>query len=253
MRARHQLAWIAVFLLLLAATPVLAQDSPRSIIERAVTAHGGAERLSRLRAEKSTTQGKIFLPGKEGVVQFSDEITLQLPGRFKHVARVTDQNNKTTVIVQFIDGDKVLTTVDGQPHQLAAPALADLRIALELQKAARLVPLLKDPAYKLTLLNEEKVNNRQAYGVKVSAKGRKDLRLYFDHETGLLVKSEHGRDDGSGKEVLQEDFYGDFKEFGGFRRWTHIIMYRDGKKLLEAEVQDVKYFDKIDDAEFTKP
>jgi hypothetical protein len=233
--------------------PSSAQESPRSIIERAIAAHGGAERLSRLRAEKSTILGKIILPGKEGLVPFSAEVMLQLPGRLKQIARVTDANNKTITIVQIIDLDKVLVSVDGQPQQLPATALADLRVALELQRAARLVSLIKDPAFKLTALNPEKVNDRPTVGVKVAIKGRKELRLYFDRETGLLVKTEHAREDGSGKELLQEEFYGDFKDVGGFRRWTHIVAFRDGKKIMEAEVQDVKYLDKIDDAEFTKP
>ncbi len=253
MRTPAKLARMAGLILLLASAPVSGQDTPRSIVERAIAAHGGAERLSRLRAEKVNIQGKIFIPIKDGLVPFSADSTLQLPGRFKHVARVTESVDKAHTLVQIVDGDKVLVTVDGQPQTLAPAALAELRTTLDVQRAARLVPLLNDPAYHLTALPAEKVNNRSAVGVKVSMKGHKDLRLYFDSETGLLIKTEHIREDGGNKEVLQEEFYGDFKDFGGFRRWTRIVAFRDGKKLMEAELLEVKYFDKIDDAEFTKP
>jgi len=32
-----------------------------------------------------------------------------------------------------------------------------------------------------------------------------------------------------------------------------VSAYRNGKKVMEAEVTDVKYLDKVDDAEFAKP
>jgi hypothetical protein len=253
MRAPETLARIAGLLLLLPICPALAQETPRAIIERAIAAHGGAERLSRLRADKVSLQGKIVIPGKDGPVSFTADLTLQLPGRFKQVARVNEGADKSHTIVQIVDGDKVLVALDSQPQQLPPSALTELRLTMDLQRAARLVPLLTDPTYQLTALSEEKVNNRQALGVKVSGKAHKDVRLYFDRDTGLLIKTEHTRDDGNGREVLQEEFYGDFKDFGGFRRWTRIAAFRDGKKVMEAGLLDVKYFDKIDDAEFTKP
>jgi hypothetical protein len=243
-------AGMAVLLLALATDPLTAQETPRALIERAIAAHGGAERIARLRAEKLKLQGKVLAPGKD-LVTFTADWTLQLPDRFKQVARLS--SDKVHTIVQIVDANKVAVVVDDQPQPLAASALAELRTALDLQRAVRLVPLLTDRDYRLTALNPEKVNNRSVLGVKVSAKGHRDVRLYFDHETGLLVKAEQTRDDGSGKELLQEEFYGDFKDFGGFRRWTRIVVFREGKKLMEAEVLDVRYFDKFDDSEFTKP
>lgn len=246
------LATTTAALSLLAAVPAGARQTPRTVVERAVGAHGGAERLARARAEKVRLQGKIFLPGKDALVSFTAESTLQLPARFKYAARLNVANDQTNSLVQIIDGDRAAVMVDGQPQQLSPPALAELRKTLHLQRVVRLVPLLTEAGFELTPLGESKVNNRVVFGVKVSAKGQKDLRLYFDRETGLLIKTEHNIQDGS-KEVLQEEFYGDFKDFGGIRRWTRIAAFRDGKKLLEAEVLDVRYFDKIDDAEFAKP
>jgi hypothetical protein len=53
--------------------------------------------------------------------------------------------------------------------------------------------------------------------------------------------------------VVQEDFYRDFKDDQGYKRPMRIAAYRNGKKILEMELLDVKYLDKVDDAEFTKP
>jgi hypothetical protein len=252
MRAPLTSARMAGLLLLLGASPALAQETPRALLERAIAAHGGAERLNRLRADKVSMQGKIFLSAKDGLVPFSADTLVQLPSRFKFIVRTSEGPDKSHTLVQVVDGDKVLVTIDGQPHTVPAAALTEMRMAMNVQRAARLVPLLTDPAYQLTMLGEEKVNNRSALGIKVSLRGSKDVRLYFDHETGMLIKTEHARDEG-GKEELQEEFFGDFKDFGGIRRWTRIIVFREGKKVMEAEVLDVKYFDKFDETEFTKP
>jgi hypothetical protein len=130
-----------------------------------------------------------------------------------------------------------------------------MRDNLHLERSARLVPLLKDKAYDLTLLEDAKVNDQPAYVVKVAMKGRKDIRLFIDKQSNLLVKTEHPHEDPKAKkQVTQEEFYGEFKDLGGgFTRPTRITAYRDGKKVLEARLLEVSYFEKIPEAEFKQP
>src|SRR5437016_4035413 len=52
-----------------------------------------------------------------------------------------------------------------------------------------LAPLLKEKAYTLSTLDEIKVDGKPAVGVKVSAKGHRDIELYFDKESHLPVKT----------------------------------------------------------------
>ena len=68
-------------------------------------------------------------------------------------------------------------------------------------------------------------------GVKVSSKKHRDLKMFFDKETGLLVKTEHTLEDG-GKELVQEEYYSEFKETDGYKRPTKLLVFRKGKKLL---------------------
>jgi hypothetical protein len=239
-----------VLILIAAVANVRGQDTARAIIEKAVKAHGGQERLSRIRADQVQVKGNLLVEGTQ--TPFVGETTVQLPGQFKNVIRLMTPKGQVTV-VQILNGDKVLVTIDGQPQKLEAAALADIRETFQMNRAIRLVPLLTDRTYELGALAEIKVNDRPALGVRVTAKGRHELRLFFDKETSLLVKSEHTIDAGEGKEVRQEVFYGDFRELGGYKRPVKLVALRDGKKVMEAELTDVKYFDKIDDAEFTKP
>jgi hypothetical protein len=233
-----------------AASGVRAQDAARDVIEKAVKAHGGFERLSRLRAVHDQLKGNAFVEGKE--TPFAGETFMQPPGQFKSVMQLTTPKGRVTV-VQILNGDKAQVMIDGQPQPTSPSALAELRETFQLQRAVRLAPLLTDRNYELVSLGEVKVNDRPAVGVRVTAKGRRDLRLYFDKELGLLVKSEQTLEAGEGKEVKHEVYYGDFRDFDGYKRPVKLAAFRDGKKVMEAELVEAKYLDKIDDAEFTKP
>jgi hypothetical protein len=53
--------------------------------------------------------------------------------------------------------------------------------------------------------------------VRVQGKNQRELVLYFDQRTALLIKSEHRIDGLGGKDVLQEAFYSAYRDVGGHR------------------------------------
>jgi hypothetical protein len=246
---RWRNAVLALVLLVPGAAP--AQDAARAVIEQAIRAHGGEERLARNRADRVKLKGLLFVPPR-GTAPFVAETVVQLPSQFKSVMELTSDGQKHT-LVHLINGDKVTVAVDGKVDKADPAVLAEMRETALLDRAVRLVPLLRDRGYELTVTEDVKVNDRPAAGVRVTARGGKEVRLYFDKELALLVKTEHVLTDGSGKEVRQEQYYGDFKDVAGHKRPFKVVAYRDGRKVMEAEVVDVKYYEKIDDAEFTKP
>ncbi len=230
--------------------PAVAQDAARAVIERAVLAHGGEEALARNRAEKVKFKGSLVLRGHS--VPFLAETTVQLPAQYKYVLELNDGTNKTTIL-HVINGDKVYVTINGEAQKLEAAAQSEIRTGMEVERAKRLLPLLEDKSYQLAVLDEIKVNDRPAVGVRVTGRGRKELRLYFDKEVGLLVRAEFALDDGKGKSVRQHYFFGDYKDIGGCKRFTKVKAYRDGKLIMEAELLDARTFEKIDETEFAKP
>lgn len=229
---------------------VRAQEGPRQVIEKAIQAHGGMDKLSKARADKVKLKGVLVLGQRE--VPFTAETSVQLPGQFKNVMEVT-VDGRSMKLVQILNGDQAHVLIDGQAQKIEANALTEMKETMQLDRAVRLVPLLADKTFDLEILPEAKVNDKPVAGLRVTAKGRKDLRMFFDKETGLLVKTEHKLDDKAGKEVRQEEFYSDFRELGGFRRPVKVTAFRDGKKVMEADLTEVKYYERIDDAEFAKP
>jgi hypothetical protein len=229
------------------ATP--AEDEAQAIIERAIKAHGGFDRLSRLRADRVKSKGFLLVNDKE--TPFVAETTVQPPHQFRNVFQL--QGARKAVFVEVLNGNKVSFSIDGQPQKVDDSLAAEVRETMQLNRIVRLVPLVTDKAYKLEPLGEIKVEDQLSFGVKATAKGRREVRLFFHKESGLLIKTEHNMDDGAGKTVVQEEFYGAFKDDQGYKRPMKITAYRNGKKVMEAEILDVKYLDKVDDAEFTKP
>lgn len=228
-----------------------APDEARALVERAVKAHGGAEALDRVRADKVKIKGALVIQGHNA--PFVAETTVQLPSKYKHVIEMNHNGDKHT-IVYVVNGDKTYLALDGRAEKLDATQLSEIRSGLELERVKRLLPLLQDKSYQLALLEELEVNNRPAVGVRITGRGRKEMRLYFDKELGLLVRAENRLDGGKGKpEIRQHFFFGDFKDIGGFKRPTKVRAYRDGKQIMEAELLDAKALDKVDETEFAKP
>jgi len=250
MRPLRVSAWAVIVILNMGTAPVWGQETPQTILGRALKARGGDERLLKSRADRVRMRGILFLGGKE--VPFTVETTVQLPNQMKNVQQLTTEQ-RTYIIVQVLNGDQAWSTLDGQPQKVEPALLNELRETLHLNRVARLTPLLSDGTVQLEVLPEGKVNDRPVQVLKVSSRGRRDIRLSFDKETGFLVKTEHLLDDGSGKEMTEERVYGDFRDVGGVRRPIKVLAYRKGAKVMEAELIDVKYFDRIEETEFAKP
>jgi hypothetical protein len=69
----------------------------------------------------------------------------------------------------------------------------------------------------------------------------------------LVVKTERRALDPGMKGVNTETFYGDYKEIDGVKQPTKVVVHQDGKKFLDTEVTEVKFFDKLEESLFMKP
>jgi hypothetical protein len=70
--------------------------------------------------------------------------------------------------------------------------------------------------------------------------------LFFDKETGLLVKVEMKVKDESRKEVLSEMYLDDYKDIGGRKYYTKMRVVQDGKPVTEHTLYDQKSQEMLD-------
>ena len=121
------------------------------------------------------------------------------------------------------------------------------------QRVETLFPLITEPAFELSAIPATKVDRREALGVRVSSKGQEDIDLFFDKQSGLLVKSERMAMDPDRDDVRREDFFRNYRKSGGGTRWTSVAIFEEGKKLLEMDMVSLQWVDRIPDSEFVKP
>jgi hypothetical protein len=244
-------ASLAAGVLLIFATSSRAADEPKDILAKAIKAHGGEEALTKYKAAQSKNKGKINIPGL-GETEFSQDVSYMIPDKFKDVMELKVGGKNVTVLT-LVNGDKISVEVDGKAIDIGDKANDALKDAGHILQIARLVPL-KGKDYELSLIGEDKVEGKKVIGIRVSKKDEKDVNVYFDKETWLLTKLEYrGAEPGTGKEVNEERIITEYsKPKDGPPTPKKIIIKHDGKLFLEAEVLEVKNFEKLDDSEFKK-
>ena len=237
--------------LLVMALPLKADDADaaKDIINKAIKAAGSEEKLSKLKAATIKFKG-TFQEGDMNIPLTGEMIT-QGADQSRAVIQA-DIGGQAVTIIEVLNRNKGWKKEEST-KEMTADELKEARDGVHESWVATLVPL-KDKAYTLTALGEIKVDDRPAVGVRVSAKDRRDVNLYFDKDTNLLVKSEmRVKDEAAGMEVNQETFYGDYKEVAGIQEAMRFVVKRDGKPFLNAQVEEIRRQEKVDDSVFGKP
>lgn len=225
------------------------QAAVRSIIDKAMKASGGEEKLAKYKAATWKGKGKINVGGVE--IEFTLEAAAQPPkqSRMKSEGEFSGTKFERT---QVVNGDKGWISLTGSTEDMPEDQLAAAKEDLYAGWLAMLVPL-KDAAFKLAPLPEIKVGDRPAVGVRVSHPGHKDINLYFDKDKGLLVKVQRRVKDMTGQEVEQETFYTDYKEETGILHPRKQKTKRDGSDFLQIEITEYKPLEQLDVSTFAKP
>jgi hypothetical protein len=242
-RSTLSAALVAAVALAGAARAAEAEDA-RAVIDRAVKAAGGEKALAKRKAMTWTSKGTYYGMGAE--IPFTANYALELPNK----SRLEIENFMTRVV----NGDKGWVQMMGETRELEKDQLAEAREALYLDGVATLVPL-KGEGFKLSPLGDSKVGDAAAVGVKVAHAGHRDVKLFFDKKSGLLLKIESTvkAQEQGGKEVTQEAVYRDYTDVDGVKVPQKMTIKRDGERYVEAENSDVKFPARVPAKEFEKP
>jgi hypothetical protein len=223
----------------------------RTIINKAIQAQGGEANLAKQKIVRQKGTYRRFTDGKQGTPLFSWEQITQLPDRSKSVQKGEIDGQKVSMTI-VLKGDQAWMNVNGQVEDLDKQMIASMKEDLYAGEVSLLLPL-KQKEYQLSVLAEEKVNGHSAAGVKVVSKGRPDVLLYFDKESGLLVKCVRQVPDGTGGQVTQEEFFSEYKETDKVKLPRKLMTFADGKKIAEGTIDEVQFLQKIEEKEFDKP
>jgi len=200
------------------------QDDAKNIIDKAIKAHGGQEKLTKLKAVTMRLKGTLHQPG--GDVPFTGESSPKVRTK-AGLALDGEINGMKFTFVRVLSQDKGWHKINDDTQELNADQLAEAKEEAYESWSATLAPL-HDKVFAFSSLGEVQVEDRPAVGVRV-------------------------KDEASGMEVNQESTYSDFKDVDGIKEATKIVVRRDGKPFVEATVDQVKREEKVDDSIFAKP
>ena len=227
----------------------------RAVIDEAIRAHGGEAALAKWPVVMVKSEGIFHGYENTPVYFFTNETTTHGAEQFRAVldGKLNEQKFR---VVNVLDGKRGWIKPAGASEQdVRACTPAQLR---ELQEGAyatwvtTLLPL-KEKGFTLELTGEEKVHDWPAVGVRVSSRGHRDVTLFFDKESRLLVKTETRATAGTGVEGKVETILRLHKEFHGVQRPTMWMVNHNGRGLFSHWVTDYRVAEKTDAGAFTKP
>lgn len=258
-----RLLLLFTILSLLLCLPAIGQaEDPVAILDKAIQAHGGIEKLAAIKAEKIKSQGKGVLaqpvkiegivPGKVQVLKegsFTGQSYYEFPGRFKEKADFhfkvplsrQAEADISLVLDNVLNEGKAVALMNGDPSPTPAD-LSELKEKVHRRQICWLA-CLKDKAYTLSALNGEEVAGKPTVALRVKAKGFQDVDLFFDKQTGLLVKMRYQAREND-KPVTEEEIVAGYQQVGGVTAPKKIVVKRNGKQIREEEFLKIGLLDK---------
>lgn len=242
----------AVFAVLYGASACAAEDgtepaSPRQIIERAIAAQGGEAQVAKL--VDGSWRAKV--KGRRAKMEIAGEIVHQGLNKGR-ISTSSSWYGLTLKVVVVTNGDQAWRTINGVTREVSGRDLDEMRDGGYRSRRVRfLLPLLREPGFTLTSLPETMVATAPATGVRVNREGHRDVDIYFDTATGLLVKIESRLVMPGKPPVVLEQVCSGYREFDGVKLATKFTKYENGKVHSIEEITDLLFVDHIDDEEFT--
>jgi len=215
-----------------------AGPTPDQLLDKYVQAVGGAAAIDKITSR--VMKGLIDFGGKSLAI----EIYAKDP-------------DKRISFTHMPEGDSV-TAFNGREGWLASPGRPGVHEmhgseldAASLDADLRLAAHLKTMFSEMRVEGTEKVGDRDSYVVVGQREGKPPIRLYFDKQSGLLLRLVRFGETALGLLPTQID-YADYRDSNGVNipyRWT--LARPSGRFTIQ--VSEVKQNVPVDDAKFAKP
>ena len=226
----------------------------RTIIDQAIAEAGGREALARYK-KPFRQEFKTIDPSGYGAVRDPNgRLTILLPDKLRQESASTIRGQAVALGSVFNGKQGFERGAGGPPGRLqiqhrtmGAAEIKGHRNRLYAQWVSTLLPL-DDAAFEFGGLEEIGLDERPAFGVRVSRAERPDVRLYFDKETMMLVKLSWRPNE----TVEAAQVFDDFAELDGLAYPRKITFFLNGKPVNERHVTEFEFLDKVEDGTFEK-
>jgi hypothetical protein len=227
------------------------QAEMKALLTKAITAHGGADNLKKNAGATTRSTAKLTAMGQ--TFDLALTTNFQDPDKIRVDINLEVSGQKLNIL-QVINGDKGWYVLNGNTMEFTKEQQDQVKESLERNRLIRLTPLL-DKAYTLSPLGEIKVDAKPALGLRAERKDFPGANLYFDKESGRLVKCEMqmANPGDPSQQINGELFLSDYRKVEGVMFPHKVVLKSDGKTILESETTEVTLVPKLDDNLFGKP
>lgn len=207
------------------------------LINKYVGAMGGAQAISKISTR--TEKGMASFAGHEFQVDVFDK------SPDKQVSLMHFPNGDSVTV---FDGEQGWTGAPGRPpHEMPISEIQGAKIDADLQFPLHLAQLFPD----LKPARPESIDGHEAYQLISETNGQPRIHLYFDEQSGLLVRMTRYADSALGLNPVRVD-YGDYRAVDGVQvPYRRTVARPSGQFTIQAT--DIKQNVAVDDAKFAKP
>jgi photosynthetic reaction center cytochrome c subunit len=207
------------------------------LIDKYIQALGGAAAINKVNSQ--TEKGTIDIAGKS----FPVDLYTKEPGKHASFVHMPEGDNVTA-----FDGHEGWLGAPGRPpREMHGPDLDAAAMDADLHFATT----LKQTLTEAKLQDTEKIGDRDTY-VVVGRRGDKTpVRLYFDQQSGLLLRLVRFGETPLGRLPTQID-YADYRDVNGVKTPFRFTQARPNGRFT-IQMTDVKDNVPVDDAQFAKP
>jgi hypothetical protein len=206
---------------------------PEQIIDKAIRAHGGEERLNGL-SGFSLKDRVVYEKGPT----WNYEVDAAPPTRYRSEIKSGPEDKNRSVIV--IDGDhgwlKRGDQVEVYPPTFLDTMRKNTIPYLGPRSILRLRARQKNPQCQFSTVGECTIDGHQAVGLRMKLEGGPQQTWFFDKDSGLLLKTESRTANFEGEETVTLTNYEDYQNFDGFPLARREISLRDGKPASTREL-----------------
>jgi hypothetical protein len=232
-------------------SPVRADDKdPNAILDKAIKALGGEEKLKKAEAITWKSKGTITFNGNANDIKV--QTTYQ--GLDHHRSEFEGEFNGNEVKgTTVLNGDKGWRKFGENNMDMDDDGVANEKRTIYLQVIPVTLLPLKTKAFKLEAGPEDKVDGKPAVAIKVTGPDKKDFTIYFDKESGLPVRLTAKVIGFGGEEHDQDTTFTDYKDFDGIKKATKVSSKHDGEDFIKSEITEFKVLDKVEPKTFAQP
>jgi hypothetical protein len=230
--------------------PARADDKDATaVLDKAIAALGGAEKLAKAGTATWKNKGTITLGDNDNPVKIT--VTIQGLDHYRSEFEGTFNDNEVKGLT-VVFGDKGWRKFGDDTTALDGDDLANEKRRIYLLVAASVLPL-KGKGFKVESVTEEKVGDKPAVTLKMTGPDGKDFTISFDKASGLPVRMAATVKGFQGEDYTQETTYSDYKDFDGIKKAAKFESKRDGMKFVAMELVEFKTLDAVPPGTFDEP